>query len=67
MVFAVKKHVKGAESMDDLKKFFIYSMERVDRWVQHFAETFCDSSVGCRQFSCYTQMALKKLICLKGK
>ena len=32
MVFAVQKHVKGAESMDDLKRFFIYSMERVDRY-----------------------------------
>ena len=31
MVFAVKKHIKGTESMDDMKKFFVYMMERVDR------------------------------------
>ena len=31
MVFAVKKHIKGTEAMDDMKKFFVYMMERVDR------------------------------------
>lgn len=31
LVFAVKKHVKGTESMDELKRFFIYYMERIDR------------------------------------
>jgi len=31
MVFAVKRHVKGTESMDDMKRFFIYMMERIDR------------------------------------
>lgn len=31
MVFAVKKHIKGTEKMDDLKTFFIYMMERIDR------------------------------------
>jgi hypothetical protein len=32
MVFAVKKHIKGTEKMDDLKTFFIYMMERIDRF-----------------------------------
>ncbi len=32
MVFAVKKHVKGTENMDDLKKFFVYYMERIERY-----------------------------------
>ena len=31
LVFAVKKHFKGTESMDELKRFFIYYMERIDR------------------------------------
>ena len=33
MVFAVKKHIKGTEKMDDLKTFFIYMMERIDRFI----------------------------------
>jgi hypothetical protein len=35
MVFAVKRHIKGTESMDDLKKYFLYTLERVDRCVEH--------------------------------
>ena len=31
MVFAVKKHIKGTENMDDMKKFFLYMLERIDR------------------------------------
>jgi hypothetical protein len=36
MVFAVKKHIKGTEKMDDLKTFFIYMMERIERFVHIF-------------------------------
>jgi hypothetical protein len=31
MVFAVRKHIKGSENMDELKRFFIYYMERIER------------------------------------
>ena len=31
MVFSVFKHVKGSEKMEDMKKFFVYMLERLDR------------------------------------
>jgi len=31
LVFCVFKHIKGQEKMDDMKKFFIYSLERLGR------------------------------------
>lgn len=31
LVFAVKKHVKGVEDRKDLKQFFLYFLEKVDR------------------------------------
>lgn len=31
MVFAVRRHIKGTENMDDLKKFFLYQLERIER------------------------------------
>jgi hypothetical protein len=29
--YSIGKHVKGADKMEDLKKFFIYLMERLER------------------------------------
>ena len=31
LVFSVFKHVKGSEKMEDMKKFFVYMLERLDR------------------------------------
>ena len=31
LVFCVFKHVKGSEKMEDMKKFFVYMLERLDR------------------------------------
>ena len=31
LVFAVKKHVKGLESPDLMKQYFLYYLERMDR------------------------------------
>ena len=30
-MFSVFKHVKGSEKMEDMKKFFVYMLERLDR------------------------------------
>ena len=30
LVFSVFKHVKGSEKMEDMKKFFVYMLERLD-------------------------------------
>lgn len=31
LVFDVKKHVKGKENTEDIRKFFLYHVERIDR------------------------------------
>jgi len=31
LIFDVKRHIKGVEKMEDMKKFFVYYMERIDR------------------------------------
>ena len=31
LVFVVGKHIKGAEKMEDMKKFFVYQLERLNR------------------------------------
>merc|ERR1712080_788688 len=30
-IFEVRNHVRGVENMDELKKFFVYLMEKIDR------------------------------------
>lgn len=31
LVFEVRKHIKGVEKMDEMKKFFVYYLERIDQ------------------------------------
>ena len=35
LIFTVSKHVKGSVDMDELRRFFIYWVERLERFVFH--------------------------------